>query len=272
MSDELFTGYDILKHGETDNERLDMTSIAFSAASPAEGEVHDELDPTAFLRVENQGSLPSCVGHAVTTAAECAAGLASRRWEDIPQLSRRFAWQNGQQKWIGRTDNRQGCTIAHGVQAAISDGVCPESVAPYGERGSSLTGLAYSAAKNYRLENQVEISSVDDARRFLEAGFGSIVCGVLWTKRMGSSTGRLTDRDVREDGGRGGHAVCLVGFNLAGQFLLANSWGSNWGENGIARVDPEALDYLCGRPYSVMRGVTDLTGFDRTRPFSSWGM
>lgn len=272
MPDERFTGYDVLRLGELDNERLDLTSLSFASASSAPGEVHEELDPTAFLRVENQGSLPSCVGHAVTTAAECAAGLASGRWEDVPQLSRRFAWQNGQQKWLGRTDPRQGCTIAHGVGAAISDGVCPEFVAPYGSRGTSLTGPAYNAAKEFRLQNQVEIASAADARRFLEAGFGSIVCGVLWTRRMSQSTGRLTDRDVREDGSRGGHAICLVGFNLAGQFILANSWGSSWGENGIALVDPSAVDYLCGRPYSVLRGVTDLTGFDRTRPFTSWGM
>jgi C1A family cysteine protease len=272
MSDENFSGYDILKHGETDNERLDMTSLSFSAASSAPGEVHEEVDPTEFLKVENQGSLPSCVGHAVTTAAECAAGLASGRWSDVPQLSRKFAWQNGQQKWMGRIDARQGCTIAHGVQAAISDGVCPESSAPYGTSGSSLTGSAYTAATQYRLQNQVEISSADDARRFLEAGFGAIVCGVIWTKRMGQCSGRLSERDVREDGSRGGHAICLVGFNRTGQFLLANSWGSGWGDDGIARVDPDAVDYLCGRPYTVMRGVTDLTGFDRTRPFTSWGM
>lgn len=272
MSDERFTGYDILKHGEADNERLDLTALSFASASSAPGEIHDSLDPTEFLRVENQGARPSCVGHAVTTAAECAAGLASGRWSDVPQLSRRFAWQNGQDKWLGRTDSRQGCTIAHGVGAAISDGVCPESVAPYTARGSALTDRAYTAAEKYRLQNQVEIASADDARRFLEAGFGAIVLGVIWTKKMARSKGRLTDRDVREDGSRGGHAITIVGFKRAGQFLLVNSWGASWGDNGVALVDPSAVEYLCGRPYSVMRGVTDLTGFDRTRPFTSWGM
>ena len=272
MPSDDFSGYNILEHGEQDNERLDETSLSFAAAWTAPGDVHEELDPTEFLRVENQGRRPSCVGHAVTTSAECAAGLASRRWDDVPQLSRLFSWQNGQRKWLGRIDPRQGCTIAHGVGAAISDGVCPETVAPYSMNGSALSGRAYNSAKSFRLQNQVGIDSADSARRFLEAGFGAIVCGVIWTRRMANGPRRLTARDVREDGSRGGHAVCLVGFRRSGEFLLANSWGERWGDDGVAELDPEALDYLCGRPYSVFRGVTDLTGFDRTRPFTSWGM
>jgi hypothetical protein len=267
-----FTGYDILANGETDNERLDATALPFGYATASAGEIHEEVNPVPFLRLENQGSRPSCVGHAVSTSCETIAGLQSGRWEDVPQLSRKFAWENGQQKWIGRVDWKQGCTIAHGVQAAISDGVCQESVAPYDFSSKSLTGAAYKDATKYRLQNQVEISSADDARRFLEGGFGSIVCGVIWTRKMASCSGRLTERDVREDGSRGGHAVPLVGFLKSGVFLLPNSWGGSWGQNGVAEVDTEAIDYLCSRPYTVMRGVTDLTGFEKTRPFRTWGM
>lgn len=272
MTEERFTGYDILANGEQDNERLNEIAIPFGYATASVGEVHAEVDPTRFLRLENQGSRPSCVGHAVSTSCECIAGLQAGRWDLVPQLSRKFAWENGQQKWLGRVDWNSGCTIAHGVAAAVSDGVCTEKTAPYDFSAKSLTGRAYTEATKYSLRNQVEISDASAARRFLEGGFGSIVAGVIWTKRMSSCDGRLTQRDVREDGSRGGHAIPLVGFNKSGQFLLANSWGSAWGDNGIARVDPEAIDYLCGRPYTVMRGVTDLTGFDKTRPFTSWGM
>jgi len=35
----------------------------------------------------------------------------------------------------------------------------------------------------------------------------------------------------------GGHAVAIVGFDYAEQFwLIQNSWGSSWGDNGYARI------------------------------------
>jgi len=32
---------------------------------------------------------------------------------------------------------------------------------------------------------------------------------------------------------RGGHAVCIVGYNSQG-FIVRNSWGENWGDKGFA--------------------------------------
>jgi hypothetical protein len=90
---------------------------------------------------------------------------------------------------------------------------------------------------------------------------------------MSNCGGRMTRQQVDErNRSVGGHAVAIVGFDAAGNFLLVNSWGRKWGDNGIARVEPAAIDYLLGRPYTVMRGVTDLTNFDRVRVLESWGM
>jgi hypothetical protein len=89
VSDDFFTGYDILKHGEHDNEALGKSEIAFAFAAGV-GSIHEELDPTPHLRIENQGSWPSCTGHAMTTVMECIAGLQAGRWEEIPQLSRKI--------------------------------------------------------------------------------------------------------------------------------------------------------------------------------------
>lgn len=272
MSENRFTGYDILQHGERDNEQLDQCSIDFD---PPQGVFNTltELNPISFLRMENQGQWPSCTGNAITTCAECIGGLQAGSWAEIPQLSRRFSWENGQQKWMGRVDHRQGCTIAHVVLAAIQDGICTEQTVPYEfSRRDILTGSAYREAKQFRVQNQVEITSAGEARSFLAGGYGSIIAGVLWTRRMSQCTGRMTLRDVKEDGSRGGHAVPFVGFTPAGDFLLPNSHGAGWGNNGVAEVTPEAFEYLCSRPYTVMRGVTDLTGFSKRRSLPSWGM
>jgi hypothetical protein len=271
VSDDFFTGYDILKHGEHDNEALSQTAITF-AATPECGSIHEELDPTPHLRIENQGSWPSCTGHAMTTVMECIAGLQAGRWEEIPQLSRKFMWEAGQKEWTGRINWKEGCTIAHVVKAAMEFGCCPESVAPYDFKASSLTTQAFREALKIKALNQVEIPDYESAKRFLDGGYGAIVAGVNWTSSMSSCPGVMTENMVRSGRSVGGHAVPFVGFRRNGNLLLPNSWGSSYANNGVAEVTPDAFDWLCSQAYTVMRGITDLTGFDKTRQLESWGM
>lgn len=262
-----FTGYDILTYGPADKAALQQQSIAFAAPPAA---IMDEVDPTRFLKVENQGSAPSCVGNSITTVAECIAGLQAGDFSKVPQFSRKFAWENGQKKWMGRVDWKQGCTIEAGVKALIQDGVPRESVAPYEFKALSLTPEAYADAKNFKAKNSVVIGNAAEAKNFLGGGYGGIEIGVIWTQRMTQCRGMLRLSDVREDDSRGGHAVAIVGYRKNGNFLLVNSWGTQWGVNGVAEVEPAAMDYLLSRPYTVAIGITDLTGFDKVRVLKSW--
>lgn len=272
MSDDFFTGYDILKHGEHDNEALSQTAITFAAA-PECGSIHEELDPTPHLKMENQSSYPGCTGNSITTGLECIAGLQCGDWSQMPQLSRKFAWLNGQLVWMGRTNLREGCTIQHVVEAAMRDGVCLESLCPYEFGSTQLTAAQRENAKSYRALNQTPIRSADDMRNFLDGGYGFVLMGVNWTRRMSDTRGVIDLKDVRE--GRdsvGGHAIPAVGFRRNGNYVIPNSWGKSFAINGVAEFTPAAIDYLCDRPYTVMRGITDLTGFDKTRQLESWGM
>lgn len=266
-----YTGYDILKHGEADNERLGKTAITF--ASPPNFRAPAEIDPRQYLRVENQGSYPSCTGHAITTCCECIGGLQAGDFSKVPQLSRKFAWENGQMHWLKRVSWQDGCTIADVVTAAIDDGICPEQVAPYEFSSKSTSPAAYSAAKAYRAQRQTDIRSwSSQGLQFLGGGFGAIIIGVLLSNRMMSgSSGVWSLQDVREDGSQSGHAMAIVGYLRNGIAIVANSWAERWGNHGYVLVDADAMDYLMARPYTVSRGVTDLTGFSKPRLLKRWG-
>lgn len=41
----------------------------------------------------------------------------------------------------------------------------------------------------------------------------------------------------------GGHAIACIGFNEEG-FILQNSWGYNWGNNGLTILPYEEINYL----------------------------
>ena len=57
------------------------------------------------------------------------------------------------------------------------------------------------------------------------------------------------------------HAVVIVGRTEDGHWIIKNSWGTDWGEEGYAIIDK---DYDCGLKYRLyeLRGSNDpLSGF-----------
>jgi hypothetical protein len=67
---------------------------------------------------------------------------------------------------------------------------------------------------------------------------GMMVGGSFMQGMMGQKVWHPTDDDYRQMG-FGGHAMCVVGYNdglEGGAFQIMNSWGPQWGENGIAWV------------------------------------
>ena len=146
-----------------------------------------------------------------------------------------------EKEWTGRINWKEGCTIAHVVKAAMEFGCCPESVAPYDFKASSLTTQAFREALKIKALNQVEIPDYESAKRFLDGGYGAIVAGVNWTSSMSSCPGVMTENMVRSGRSVGGHAVPFVGFRRNGNLLLPNSWGSSYANNGVAEVTPDAF-------------------------------
>lgn len=52
----------------------------------------------------------------------------------------------------------------------------------------------------------------------------------------------------------GGHAMCVIGYDdyhEGGSFQLMNSWGENWGQNGLAWVRYKDFDYFVKEAYGL---------------------
>ena len=261
---DFISGYDIHRYGEIDNTMLAQTEMPPSFAAPAS--IPEEIDPRGPLKEEDQLRRPSCTGNGLTTVGETISGLKCGDWSRMIQFSRLFSWLNGQKHWMGKINPNEGCTIQHVIEAAMEDGLPPEDVVPYSLPADSraLRPEFYEAAKAFRIQGQTGLRSYDDDLRFLQGGFGAILLGIEWTTGLANCRGRITRGNM---GGRamGGHAVAIVGYRKGGIPLLANSHGTAWGQGGYAEVDPEAMDYWHSRSYTVMRGLTDMTSFDRVR-------
>ena len=82
---------------------------------------------------------------------------------------------------------------------------------------------------------------------------GMMAGGSYMQPMMGQDVWNPTDDD-RSMMGFGGHAQCVVGYDDAkygGAFLIMNSWGPQWGNNGFAWVRYRDFRYFVSEAYGL---------------------
>jgi len=193
-----------------------------------------------YTPISNQGQLSSCVGNSTTDALEILLGIQSQN--SVVQLSRLMTY------WIARRlthDEKQdaGTFIRSAFSQLARLGVCPEVVWPYDESKVCVQPSlkAFEDGDSNRISNYYRISSSGSSRlNDLETAIRA-KHPVVFGTTVGSNfmdydgTGVL---DIPNDS-LGGHAIICVGVRPsveAGkrEFLIRNSWGTEWGYKGHA--------------------------------------
>lgn len=126
-------------------------------------------------------------------------------------------------------------------------GVCREVMNPFDEKNLFIPTPILASREAYlnKIPDALKIEStgwdrVDDVIANLRMGnpvvFATQV-GDNWFNYGASSAplGPITPADAK-----GGHATCLVGY-VDGKFIDENSWGTTWGDNGYAWLQPEVI-------------------------------
>ncbi len=181
------------------------------------------------LRVLNQGQEGACTGFALAAVINL---LRTRQGGDKP-VSARMLYEMARKfdEWPG--EDYAGSSCRGAIRGWRHMGVCSETEWPY--RVNSAGQLTVERAKQarhttigayYRLRHDV----VDFHSALNEAGvvFCSADVHSGWSAASVSS-GKIPMRA----GATGGHAFALVGYDEDG-FYVQNSWGKEWGKNGIA--------------------------------------
>lgn len=184
------------------------------------------LCPTVY----DQGNLGSCVANAVGAAYELLLLKDGEKPDFHP--SRLFTYYNARIA-IGTVRSDSGCMIRDAIKSVVKDGVCPETIWPYRTAAFSQKPpqSCYAEAKKHQALVYERVGQDDvSLKRCLYEGypisFGFAVYqnfGLDWKHVMNVPEGRV----------RGGHAVLMVGYDDAlNAFIVRNSWGSAWGEDG----------------------------------------
>lgn len=197
-----------------------------------------EAAPSADLRskfgpVESQGSLNSCVGHAVTSALEAVTGVSDR--------SRLFVYWNAR-AYEGRTASDAGCQIRNGVKGVSVFGASDE--ASWGYDTSKVLVKPAAGAYTAGLFTKPMVSSyarvvdLTGLKAALSKGL-PVVFGfsVPQAFRSITPTNHVLAYPAPGTTYIGGHAVVAVGFDDAtGMVLVRNSFGSTWGDQGYFKM------------------------------------
>jgi C1A family cysteine protease len=183
--------------------------------------------------VENQGSLGSCTGHAVSSAMEVILKKQNR----LTEISRLFIYYQAR-LLEGTVKYDAGAYIRDCIKACNKVGASAESLWKYDIRmfRNNPTKIAYDDALKRRVIQYQRCADFAAVKNALANGnpvvAGYLVYSSFMTPAV-SRTGIMPYPNTKKERLLGGHAVCLVGFDDVKQrFIAKNSWGSGWGDKG----------------------------------------
>ncbi len=193
--------------------------------------------------VEDQGRIGSCAANAVVGAMEYHQRRAG---EPLTDLSRLFVYYNAR-ALAGRENEDAGTLIHHAMAAVLAHGACPERLWPYQEAMWAMRPHpgCYQAATTHEAVQYARTPLGPVCKAALAAGL-PIVFGAFLPQDWMYAAGNDGAGRVRATGDwpqpGGGHAMLIVGYDdVEGTWIIRNSWGTQWGDNGHLHVDYAAL-------------------------------
>jgi hypothetical protein len=224
---------------------------------------------------QNQGQQGSCVAWSSVYAARTIVEAASTNQPgNSTAYSPAFVYNQ-----IG-LEGCQGAYIQNAMEFMSSKGVVPYNDFPYDDQDCSRqpnSALESKASQNKlhgftRLTDgeSTEGISVRAVKEHLAKDapvvIGMMVGGSFMQGMMGREMWAPTDED-RTQAGFGGHAMCVIGYSDRKEaFQIMNSWGPEWGQNGIGWVRYADFKEFVREAYGVdpmpKRGAAVSIGFE----------
>jgi hypothetical protein len=195
--------------------------------------------------VGDQGQTGRCSAFAWTHALEMSRNILQ---EDSPRLSPNFTMLEFQRMQGDAQDYQYAYTGGDGTvsgpdpgRVLVENGTCRQELWP-DDRDRPLTREQQleQDAERFRLEAAPLPIALEDARKVLSAG-----CPVHVSMNTGaafSDVGRDGVFNAAEAawGRHGRHAMLMVGYT-GNFFILKNSWGTDWGDQGYCYVPKNVL-------------------------------
>lgn len=221
----------------------------------------NEKWPKCIHPIQNQLQCGGCWAFATSDALSDRLCIAS---------SNRINVQLSVQDPISCSTSNFGCDggyLSKAISYLITNGTVSSKCIPY-TSGYGIVGkcrnTCISTTDIYRKYHATSYSKINYASqiKYELFNFGPVVTGYLVYKDFMSYSGGIYKRT--SDYLLGGHAVRIVGWGTDGSteyWVVANSWGKYWGEDGYFRI---AIYNCCNFEYNVYAPYARLTKEDLT--------
>ena len=212
--------------------------------------------------VGDQGKQGSCVAWSSAYGARTILESA-RTGEDPNNLKFSPAFLYNQ---IG-LDGCEGSYINRAMDFMSQKGSVPYEQFPYSDKDCSRQPdqQMLDQARQFRMRgsNRLTVGSSTDKidlraiKENLSQGAPVVIGMMVGGSYMQPMMGQDVWNPTQDDGammGFGGHAQCVVGYDDAkygGSFLIMNSWGPQWGNNGFAWVRYKHFTYFVREAYGL---------------------
>ena len=194
---------------------------------------------------KNQGQQGSCVAWSSVYAARTIVEAASTGQNgNSTAYSPAFVYNQ-----IG-LEGCQGAYIQNAMEFMTSKGVVPFNDFPYSDQDCSRqpNDRLWNEAGQNRMHGFTRLTTGEDVNginvravkehlaKDAPVVIGMMVGGSFMQNMLGKDLWEPTEED-RSQMGFGGHAMCVIGYDDRKQaFQIMNSWGPEWGNNGIGWV------------------------------------
>jgi Papain family cysteine protease len=211
----------------------------------------------------NQGQVQSCVGWSIGYAAYTIERAVQNRWTDAKAISAEassamYIYNNIKE---GTDCKTAQASMAKAMTWLTTNGNClaKEFDSRLDDCAKKPTGEVVKSAKKFVLAHHTRLFSINtdaqtkiNAIRSVLAQNKPVVISFMINDGFKSSHNKEHWSPRPNDLDRGGHALTVVGYDdVTSQFLLFNSWGIGWGQNGFIKVKYADLAAKCRYAYTI---------------------
>lgn len=208
-----------------------------------------DVDLSRFTTETNQYYLQSCAGNATADSLEILNAIAGK---PAVQLSRLFVYSMAR-IMAGELSKDKGSYLRLCFETLSRFGICREDdqvngwpydsskifVAPSIMAMRQATGHKISSYYRIRSEGEDRLADIISALRANHP----VVFGTSITSDFEQLTGSGPVAPPIGKPTVGGHAMTCVGFDSQRGFLIKNSWGRAWGQDGFCYMTPEYMTF-----------------------------
>jgi C1A family cysteine protease len=236
---------------------IDSAAVTAVAAPPANKDLR-----AAWWNIGDQGNTGSCVGWASTDGVMRYHLVMANRLGQRELLSPRCTWMASKEtdEYIQRPETfieLAGTSLKAAMDICRKFGVVTDALLPFRINTLMYTGSEnafFAAAAQRRATAYFNLGRDFNQWRSWIASHGPVMVGLNVDATWDNATVTNGLLDVFQPNTvRGGHAVCLVGYRADGRFIVRNSWGTSWGDNGFAYA---SQPYIMAAFYNESYGVT----------------